>query len=78
MASSAVPPTALAIVVDGEACGGVGLVPRSGNERHIAEVGYWLGESRWGRGIGPDALRLVTRYAVAVFGLARLEAFVVR
>lgn len=77
MAAKAVPPTALAIVVDGEACGGVGLVPRTGNERHTAEVGYWLGESRWGRGIGPDALRLVTRYAVAAFGLVRLDAFAI-
>jgi ribosomal-protein-alanine N-acetyltransferase len=77
MASAVEPPTALAIEVDGEACGGVGLVLRSGNERHTAEVGYWLGESYWGRGVGPDALRLVTRYAVDAFGLARLDAFVV-
>lgn len=77
MASSAVPPTALAIVVDGEACGGVGLVLRSGNERHTAEVGYWVGEPLWGRGIGPDALRLVTGYAVAAFGVVRLDAFAI-
>ena len=70
-------PTALAIEVDGDACGSVGLVLRTGNERRTAEVGYWLGESLWGRGIGPDALALVTRYAVATFDLARLEAFAI-
>lgn len=77
LASTAAPPTALAIVVAGEACGGVGIVPQSGNERLTAEVGYWLGESLWGRGIGPEALALMTRYAVAAFGLARLEAFAI-
>lgn len=77
MAASAAPPTVLAIDVAGETCGGIGLVLRSGNERHSAEVGYWLGESRWGQGIGADALRLVTGYAVAVFGLIRLEAFTI-
>lgn len=69
------PPTALAIEVDGEAGGGIGLMPRSGNERLTAEVGYWLGESLWGRGIAAEALGLVTRYAVDTCGLVRLEAF---
>lgn len=71
------PPAALAIVVDDEACGGVGLIIGTGNERHPAEVGYWLGEERWGRGIGTDAVMLVTRYAVATFGRARLEALAI-
>ena len=70
-------PTALAIAIDGEACGGVGLVLRTGNERRTAEVGYWLGESYWGRGIGPEALQLVTRYAATTFDVARIEAFVI-
>ena len=77
MAAGVDPPTALAIVVDGEPCGGIGILPRSGNERHSAEVGYWLGESCWGHGIGADALRVMMGYAVAMFRLTRLEAFAV-
>lgn len=77
MSGATPPPQALAIEVEGEAAGGIGIVPRTGNERLSAEIGYWLGESVWGRGIGPDALMLMTRYATSVFGLARLEAFVV-
>ena len=38
-----------------EAVGGVGFVLGTDVERHSAEVGYWLGESVWGRGI-PTAL----------------------
>lgn len=77
MAANTAPPTALAIEVDEAAVGGVGLVPRTGNERRTAEVGYWLGEAYWGRGIGPDALGLVTRYAIETFDLVRLEAFAI-
>ena len=40
-------------------------------------MGYWLGESYWGRGRGADALRLVTGYAVEVFDVARIEAYAI-
>jgi RimJ/RimL family protein N-acetyltransferase len=71
------PPTALAIEVDGHAVGGAGVTPRSGNERRSAEIGYWLGEAYWGHGIGPEALTLMTRYAIAAFDLVRLEALAI-
>jgi [ribosomal protein S5]-alanine N-acetyltransferase len=76
-ASGGRPPTSLAIVVDGAACGGTGVIPCRGNERRTAEIGYWLGETYWGRGIGAEALALTTRYAVETFDLARLEAFAI-
>lgn len=78
LTTAATPPQALAIEVDGEASGGIGIVPRtSSNERRTAEVGYWLGETLWGRGIGSEALALMTLYAAATFDLARIEAFVI-
>ncbi len=73
-AAGGYPPAALAIVVDGAAIGGTGITPGRGNERRTAEIGYWLGEPYWGRGLGPEALTLMTRYAVAAFDLVRLEA----
>lgn len=76
-ATAEVPPTALAIEVDGEAAGGVGIIPGSGNERRTAEIGYWLGEACWGRGIGPEAVRLMRQYSVETFDLVRLQAFVI-
>jgi RimJ/RimL family protein N-acetyltransferase len=37
-----------------------------------AEIGYWLGEPFWGRGITTEALVAVTRYAIETHGLTRL------
>src|SRR4051794_41181666 len=47
---------AFAIVVDGAAVGGVGFVGQPDVERVTAEVGYWLGEEYWGRGITTEAV----------------------
>ena len=63
----------LAIVVDGEAAGCIGL---SDIEGHKAAVGYWLAEELWGRGIMTRALKLTTRYALNDMGLRRLCAHV--
>lgn len=68
------PPTSMAIEVDGAPVGGVGVVPASGNERRTAEIGYWLGEAYWGRGIAVEALTLMTAYALDTFSLVRLQA----
>ena len=59
-----------AIEVDGEAVGGISLHPGTDVERIGAEIGYWLGESLWGRGVATSAIRLVTDYA---FTRRRLE-----
>jgi ribosomal-protein-alanine N-acetyltransferase len=64
----------LAIEVDGEAVGGIGLICGTDVERYSAEVGYWLGEPHWGRGIATEALQLVTNHAFAEMQLLRLFA----
>jgi [ribosomal protein S5]-alanine N-acetyltransferase len=53
-----------AIEVEGEAVGGISLRPGSDIERIGAELGYWLGEAFWNRGITTAAIRLVTDYAL--------------
>jgi ribosomal-protein-alanine N-acetyltransferase len=63
-----------AIDLAGEAVGGVGFVPGTDVERHSAEIGYWLGESVWGRGIATAALKGSTRYAIKAYGLWRVFA----
>lgn len=68
------PETTFAIVVEGRAVGGIGFVLKEDVERVSAEVGYWLGEAFWGRGITTDALAAITDYAIKTHGLSRLYA----
>jgi RimJ/RimL family protein N-acetyltransferase len=67
-------PTNLAIDVGGQAVGAVGYVPGRDVERYSAEIGYWLGEELWGRGIVTEALRLVTEHAFEELNFLRLFA----
>ena len=52
-----------AIDIDGKAVGGVGFVIGSDVERISAEIGYWLGEQYWGRGIMTSAVQKAIKYA---------------
>lgn len=73
-ASAAYPTTDFAIVVDGLAVGGVGLVLKDDVYRGTAEIGYWLGEEYWGRGIVTEVVQTMTAYAFEVFHLHRIYA----
>lgn len=66
--------TNFAIEVTGSAVGGVGFVPGSDIERYSAEIGYWLSESLWGRGIATEALVLATDYIFTHANILRLFA----
>jgi [ribosomal protein S5]-alanine N-acetyltransferase len=68
------PETALAVAVHGEAAGGIGFQLQADVERVSAEIGYWLGEPFWGRGIATEALVALTEYAIAAHGLTRVYA----
>ena len=65
-----------AIEVAGEAVGGVGIVPLTDVERFSAEVGYWLGEDYWGRGITSEAVALLVDYVFRKTEIIRLFASV--
>ena len=67
-------PENLAIDVDGQAAGGVGFSRGHDVERFSAEVGYWLGEQYWGRGVATEALLLVTGWLFERHNLLRLFA----
>jgi RimJ/RimL family protein N-acetyltransferase len=45
----------------------VGLIPRTDILRCSLEVGYWLAEPLWGRGLVPEAVGAVVDYAFATF-----------
>jgi ribosomal-protein-alanine N-acetyltransferase len=68
------PETTFTIAVNGEAAGSVGFVLRHDVERVSAEIGYWLAEPFWGRGIATEALVAMTGYTIATHHLTRLYA----
>ena len=76
-ASAHTPPTQVAIEVEGEAAGGVGLMLKEDIHRRTAEIGFWLGRRHWGRGIGSAAVAAFSAYAFETFDVVRLEAGVI-
>ena len=54
-----------AIDVAGQAIGCAGVAPQADAYACNAEVGYWLGQAFWGRGIGSEALALLTAWCWA-------------
>jgi len=70
------PLTSFAIAVQDEAVGGIGFTVQPDVARRSAEIGYWLGEEFWGRGITTEALIAVTDYAFSNYDVCRLYAHV--
>ncbi len=68
------PRTVFAITTESEAIGVIGLTLGEDVHRFTAELGYWLGEPFWGRGIMTGAVRAVVEHGFAELGLARIYA----
>lgn len=65
---------ARAIVVDGRAVGSIGAFRQENVHRRSAEVGYYLAEAYWGRGVMTEALRRFAAELFASSDLLRLYA----
>jgi len=63
-----------AIVVDGEAVGCVSVLPQTDVYRRSGELGYWLAEPFWGRGIMTAAVGQICAVAFRRFDLLRIYA----
>ena len=68
--------TDFAIADASEFIGGIGLRLQRDVHRRSGEVGYWLGEPFWGRGIATMCLQAFTEYAFSQFDLLRLYGYV--
>jgi [ribosomal protein S5]-alanine N-acetyltransferase len=64
----------LAVEVNGEAAGGVGILFKDNVYRFSAETGYWLGEMHWRKGITSEAIRKLSEYVFAKTPVVRLYA----
>jgi len=65
---------ALGIEINGEVCGGIGL--HHLEIGHKAELGYWLSEKHWGKGIMSQAVKLFVPQGFKKFRLKRIYAYV--
>ena len=74
MATGLTPNLFLAIDVKGEAVGGIGIHPLDDVKCRSAEIGYWLSESLWGKGIMSDAVRSLVPVAFERYDIVRLQA----
>jgi len=71
------PVTNFAIVHEGELAGSIGLAPLDDVYKRTAEIGYYVAEPCWGRGIATEAVRGLTAYAFDSFPeLVRIQAAV--
>ena len=63
-----------AIDVDGAAVGAIGLMTGRDVQRRTAEIGFWIGEPFWGRGIVTGAVVAMTRFGFEELRLWRIQA----
>ncbi|MDH7447423.1 GNAT family N-acetyltransferase [Aquimarina sp. 2201CG14-23] len=55
-------------------CGVISLIIQQDVYRKSAEIGYWIGEPYWGKGIATKAVELITAYGFDKLNLIRIYA----
>lgn len=65
---------AFAIVFDGALVGSIGVFRQQNIHARTAEMGYYIGEEYWGRGIASNAIAKVTRYVFDNTDIIRIFA----
>ena len=68
------PPRFFAITFNKELAGSIGLVTKSDIYRKNFEIGYFLAEKFWGKGIATKAIKAGTSYAFKDFDIVRVFA----
>lgn len=68
------PETNFVIANDNEMIGAIGINLQEDVHRYSAEIGYWLGEPFWGKGITTLVLKSFTEYAFNNFNLNKIYA----
>ena len=63
-----------AIIIEGRAAGSIGVFVRNDVYEKSAELGYWLAEKHWGRGVMTEAVRQICREAFDRFDILRIFA----
>lgn len=73
MVQSQNPITIFAIEYKGQFAGMTGLLPLNDVYRKTAEIGYWLGEQFWNKGIATSATKLTVNWAWKNLDIVRIH-----
>lgn len=65
---------AFAITVDGKVIGSIGVFRQENIHRQTAELGYYIAEECWGKGIMPEAVTQICEYVFGKSDIIRIYA----
>jgi [ribosomal protein S5]-alanine N-acetyltransferase len=68
------PPMFFAITSDEQLVGSIGIVSKTDIYRKNFEIGYFLDEKHWGKGLATKAIKAVSSYAFSNFDIVRIYA----
>lgn len=74
MAQASKPIHIMAISLDGKAIGAIGIHPQTDVWSYNAELGYWIAEPFWGKGLATQAVQQIVDYGFEHFELTRIFA----
>jgi RimJ/RimL family protein N-acetyltransferase len=66
--------TTFCVEVDGELAGSIGVTLRDDVYRKTAEIGYFIGEEHWGKGVATEAIKQMVNYVQKKFDIVRVFA----
>jgi RimJ/RimL family protein N-acetyltransferase len=65
---------AFAIIADEKVAGSIGAFRQANNHSRTAEMGYYVGEEFWGKGVCTEAVKLACRYVFENSDIIRIYA----
>ncbi len=74
MATSHTPSRIFAIEINGQASGAIGIHPQTDIQCKNAELGYWLGQPFWSKGIITKSIRQMVDYGFKNWDIDRIFA----
>ena len=68
------PPRFFAIICNNNLAGSIAIVTKEDIYRKNIEIGYFLAEEQWGKGIITNAIKAITSYAFSTLDIVRVYA----
>lgn len=65
---------AFAVTIDDKAIGSIGVFRQSNIHRQTAELGYYIAEEYWGKGIMTEAVKQICEYVFSMSDIIRIYA----